>query len=382
MIQFVKANLFLGLLIWMLVATSSGESIESPKTETLTQQSKNETAIPRQQWKRAPLTAVDAFYAGIALVYLLFFGLGTWRNLNISKQLGQLLSSCASSQFAWTGVDKDGKLLYQDGIANYIFYASGRRYITWLKCELELKHRQDPFFYFRRPFENRWNMRDRLHIRVSLSKENLAPLTFCLIKARGAKRFRSEHKDVENYCESFSSYLSTLNVPALGKFELYSESLELARKILAEDRMLQILNKYGHLIQRIYICEETSKSSNENETLKKWIDIQSIIPSDFTGVQDFLLLACWLSDYISTVQLSAGVLQRSEKLRNMVKEDEEKAKEKKRKEQILKEKQEKKQQDTSDVFSLSRSAQKKLEEKQRKAELKKKSKKGFRFLAV
>ncbi|GJD12998.1 hypothetical protein Gasu2_70540 [Galdieria sulphuraria] len=333
----------------MLVATSSGESIESPKTETLTQQSKNETAIPRQQWKRAPLTAVDAFYAGIALVYLLFFGLGTWRNLNISKQLGQLLSSCASSQFAWTGVDKDGKLLYQDGIANYIFYASGRRYITWLKCELELKHRQDPFFYFRRPFENRWNMRDRLHIRVSLR----------------------EQKDFARNTRTWKTI-----------FELYSESLELARKILAEDRMLQILNKYGHLIQRIYICEETSKSSNENETLKKWIDIQSIIPSDFTGVQDFLLLACWLSDYISTVQLSAGVLQRSEKLRNMVKEDEEKAKEKKRKEQILKEKQEKKQQDTSDVFSLSRSAQKKLEEKQRKAELKKKSKKGFRFLAV
>jgi hypothetical protein len=114
----------------------------------------------------------------------------------------------------------------------------------------------------------------------------------------------------------------------------------------------------------------------------KWIDIQTILPNDLTGVQDFLLFGCWLGDYVSSMSLSSAVIQRAEKLRAMVKEDEEKAKEKKKKEQILKQKQERKQQDVNDVFSLSRSAQKKLEEKQRKADLKKKSKKGYRFLAI
>jgi hypothetical protein len=371
----------LGCIGTLLLSAANGQSVQTEQSGT--QQAKNQTAVPpRSQWKRAPWTIVDSFYAGIALFYLIFFAIGTWRNVTLSKRIGQLLSSCASSQFAWIGTNMDGQQpLYQDGIASYIFYASGRRNIAWMQWELEWKHRQDPFFYMRRPFENRWNMSDRIHIRIALNKENLPPMVFCLIRARGAKRFRSEHKEVENYCESFSSFLSTLNIPVLERFQVYSESLELARKILTEDRTLQLVSKYGHLIQRIFISEEKSLKQNE-AGVTKWIDIQTILPNDLTGVQDFLLFGCWLGDYVSSMSLSSAVIQRAEKLRAMVKEDEEKAKEKKKKEQILKQKQERKQQDVNDVFSLSRSAQKKLEEKQRKADLKKKSKKGYRFLAI
>eukprot|EP00871_Galdieria_phlegrea_P005794 jgi/Galph1/701/GphlegSOOS_G5471.1 len=335
---------------WVVVAD---ESLDPKKPVETTTIQTNQTVPARSEWRRPPLNIVDAFYAGIALVYLIFFALGTWWNVRKSKNIGHWLQTYAQPQFAWIGPEK-GKILYQDGIADYIFYASGRRNIAWLKCELLLKHRQDPFFFLRRPFENKWNMSDRMIMLVALSRE-IPPSVFCLTRARGARRFLSEHKDIEYYCESFTSFLS----------------------------VKQVLKTQGKGLQRIYISERVSvKPTKTAFNAKNYIYIESIVPDNPKDLKDFVELACRLGDLLCSFQLSPGALQRSEKLRALVREDEEKEKEKKRREQILKKKQEKKQQSSTNVLGMSRSAQKKLEEKQKKAELKKKSKKGYQFVSL
>eukprot|EP00871_Galdieria_phlegrea_P000909 jgi/Galph1/1819/GphlegSOOS_G489.1 len=355
---------------WVVVAD---ESLDPKKPVETTTIQTNQTVPARSEWRRPPLNIVDAFYAGIALVYLIFFALGTWWNVRKSKNIGHWLQTYAQPQFAWIGPEK-GKILYQDGIADYIFYASGRRNIAWLKCELLLKHRQDPFFFLRRPFENKWN--------ISFNRE-IPPSVFCLTRARGARRFLSEHKDIEYYCESFTSFLVSLDIPCIKDFELFTENLELARKIMGEDSVKQVLKTQGKGLQRIYISERVSvKPTKTAFHAKNYIYIESVVPDDPKDLKDFVELACRLGDLLCSFQLSPGALQRSEKLRALVREDEEKEKEKKRREQILKEKQEKKQQSSTNVLGMSRSAQKKLEEKQKKAELKKKSKKGYQFVSL
>ncbi|CAD8101539.1 unnamed protein product [Paramecium sonneborni] len=297
----------------------------------------------------------------VFLFYIFMYITGNTTNKKLALKFASTTYDFFKSNFTQVGVTnkENGPLLQSISSNSFGFMAQGRNNLNCLAVTIDLKKRQDLlsmlFFSFI------WPERDTITIDIPLSSIP-QPICFALVKKRDAKSYKEANLDLKYLCEKLSidkidDHL-TLVTLGEGKEPLTS---------IFDSKLCSALGKYDKYIQNIHFTDQKTLLPNPYHLRATLINIESI--DDYT---EFISLILIIVDKIANYKLSASTRQQYEEERAKFEEIKSKDEKQKKIEEAQKKKTEKLLKEKQKIMSLPREQQIKLQDKEKRDEIKKK----------
>ncbi|CAD8199861.1 unnamed protein product [Paramecium pentaurelia] len=295
------------------------------------------------------------------LFYIFMYITGNTTNKKLALKFASTTYDFFKTNFTYVGVTnkENGPLLQSISSNSFGFIAQGRNNLNCLAVTIDLKKRQDLlsmlFFSFI------WPERDTITIDIPIAATP-QPICFALVKKRDAKSYKEANIDLKYLCEKLSieKIDDNLTLVTLG------EGKEPLTTIF-DSKLCQALKKYDKYIQNIHFTDQKTLLPNPYNLRATLINIESL--DDYT---EFIQLMLQIVDKIANFKLSQSARQQYEEERAKFEEIKSRDEKQKKIEEAQKKKTEKLQKEKQKILSLPREQQIKLQEKEKRDEIKKK----------
>ena len=190
---------------------------------------------------RKPFHPKDFILEGIALLFLIGYGINFWFGTRANNDLAtswmESFAALFEKQFTLVGKNngKTDPILLKDGHSTYKLYASGRRYCDSLVAVLELRCRYDLIGLA-------WHLllpaKDTLTVEVFMNEEEMEPFVLAVVRKRHAKNFQRENKDLKEFATNLD--LSARKKWPTDELAVISDCKEAANEILSDSLVDQV----------------------------------------------------------------------------------------------------------------------------------------------
>ncbi|KAJ1548318.1 hypothetical protein HK405_003693, partial [Cladochytrium tenue] len=329
---------------------------------------------------------VDILFVVLIVAYLAIHYFCRRLNEGVAKSWLQSTIATWSAQFAHFG-DENKYTLVRDGPDDFIFYASGRRFVEKAFGFIRLSSRYDPVALITNYVYGSTSY-DRVDMEFTLDSK-LEGLVFAILDKKKATNLRKGRYDLTDFA-------ATKTHPRLPKdhYVLATDCIEFANAVMQDDDFVGALwasvgLKEGDtgkglkdpLFESIIVTDQKLKvlpdSVDELKTVCRKVEVTVLIPDkkqeDIPKVQIEGVMN--LIDTLGEFSASGEAKATLKKIRLGCEEKVIKKGEEKRKEELAKLKQEAQKKKEDDISKLSAAEQRKYHEKKQKEEAKKRMKK-------
>lgn len=330
----------------------------------------------------------------VLTIYILVHWNGDRKNKENARKWMRATLDIWEDNFTLVG-DGQGHKLIRDGTRDYIFYASGRKYVENVYAYLELVARNDLVSYF---VHQRQGIRlhDRVKFQVTLNAADLDSFIFAILPKKSVLDILKERWDLNHFAKS----LTVPGFPLKEFYSLYGDVPEVLDGLLSNKKILSGLYGFIGLSLDSKELDKATFSSLEEWTLsdlprnkpekmedlknaKKVMTIVFRLPSLTLSTQELKPVLDEMSYFIMDVldflgesgRLSVEGKIKSKKIRIDVENSILKAQEEEIKQKLYEKKIKEKKAKQEAVSKLSTEEQRKFDEKERKKEQKKAQKK-------
>ncbi|KAG0594686.1 hypothetical protein M758_UG099700 [Ceratodon purpureus] len=308
-----------------------------------------ETIIGSEKAKENVTRKRSAFspYLEIAgVIFFLIYGAVFW----VGRKENEKIALAWATEFAGTdgileknfsmigfGDEPDAPSLVKEGMNNFKFYASGRRYCESLLATLVLKNRQDllsQMLYLVFPG------RDEITIHVNMNEDAMEPVAFALTHKKKAKDMQRDLKDLQQFATVLSPPTSRKWVSE--DLSVISESRELAVDLLPEVLLDQVFGEKAFAAFAPYFISLHFSDQFPESKHKKVLQFTFVIPplGNLSEMKRLIQLVPYFIDMVGRYKMSPAAKTKASSVREKIRAEEYKELSKQRQEALQKKKSE------------------------------------------
>lgn len=316
---------------------------------------------------------VEIVCVSFLIAFIINYFTGKKENENIALSWAAKFAtkdSIFDKNFSLLGVGDgdDSPLLLKEGQTVFKFYASGRRFCSWLLATMELKSRHD---LISRIYNMVIPCKDEITVEVCMNEEAMDHVILAVARKKASKLMQKEVRDLQRYANLVTGPPSNRKWVAedLG---VIAESKEVASDLITETVLDQVLGekafeKYGKGFISMHFSDQ------HVGTHKKMLVFKFALP-DANHMADMTRLVALIPYYIDLIgryKLSSQARAKTEAARSKAAQEAYKELQNARQEALQKKKAEKKKMMEEAEAKLSAEAIRKREAKERARQMKK-----------
>ncbi|GAM23809.1 hypothetical protein SAMD00019534_069840 [Acytostelium subglobosum LB1] len=342
--------------------TESGSSATTSDTAAnASQESKESASAVKKQNNWFMEISFVAFIIGYGINYFV----GKKTNQELVTIWGRRFRPLFESNFTYLG-DKQSYVIIKVDPNTYVFTCSGRVNCQGAQVTLTLKKRQDLFHVIMDLVG--YADPDRISIEIALNSDVMEPMIFAVIKNKSFKKFKSDNNDVSLFCSK-----QALPYGLNSTYAVLSDT-ECLPTLLLKPEIAATLNSHENFFESMHFTDHSLINPKYPKTLSFSYKLPSV--KDMDKIQPLTSMALQYIDYIANVKLPPQYKAKAEKLRAKEREELFKQQHLERQEQAQKKKFEKEQKEKEKIAKLTPEEQRKRDDKEYKALLKKRQAKG------
>lgn len=292
---------------------------------------------------RSPLSP---YLEVVGVLFFVVYGVAFW----YGRKENEMIALAWATEFAGAdsifeknfsligfGDEPDAPSLVKEGMTNFKFYASGRRYCESLLATLALKNRQDllsQVLYLVSP------SKDEITIQVNMNDDAMEPVVFALTHKKKAKDM---HRDVTD----LQQFATILTPPTTRKWvsqelSVISESRELAVDLLPEFLLDQVFGDKAFTPFAPYFVSLHFSDQFPESTHKKVLHFTFVIPplDKLSEMKRLIALVPYFIDTMGRYKMGSAAKTKAAAVRDKIRAEEFKELSKARQEALQKKKSE------------------------------------------
>jgi len=311
---------------------------------------------------------MEALVTIFLIAYGVNFFTGKKKNTIVVESWAKKYKELFDQNFSLVGVDDKGHMILKESSSIFKCYCSGRINCESLTSTIDLQKRHDLVFYAIDLF---MGGKDTLTMDIEMNDTDMEPFVFAVVPKREEKQLRKDVKDLNMFTQNFTSEIQ--GFPK--KLVILSELEEIVPAIITKE-VLTTLEKYEQYFIKMHFTDQNPYSTKSKKKLLRFV--YALPPeNDLEQLSTLMKMTIYFIDQIPKLYFSVQSKKTIEKNRILAQERLLKETHAARQEAAQQRKIEKKQKEDGQKGQvlLTKDEIKRLEEKERKKELKKKQSK-------
>eukprot|EP00736_Rhodelphis_marinus_P006552 Rmarinus@m.24958 len=312
---------------------------------------------------------VDICFGAVIVMYILYYIFRRGENTTAAGTWAASVQPVLAQQFSYVG-DGDGHVVLKSSESEYQVYASGRRYCQAMKGIMKLDTRYDLLYSVYNFLVPSSAVPDHVTLDVIMNEESMPPILFALLRKKEEKNIRATYPHLDRFGDRVGS------VKLSPDFVTLSDIPEAAQLVVSKVR--QTLEENLDLVEYIHFSDQPDIVPETSGVLRFSFRLAPKKEAHRNAVM--LDMAMQMVDCVGRMKLSSQASARAEKRRRAALKEELKSTHEERQEAASRRRYEKMREEKEALMELPPEKQRKLEEKMRKKEFKKKMNKGAKMV--